>query len=151
MRSSGHVPHAVQRKAMQRVRGTTHRSISSGNFRRRAPAGWNWSFQTALPPRSRRATAMRTKKPTTKARKLPEKGLARLVGLASHAAMGAAMGLAFAFIATRSDMFGVTPLISTMASPDGRLFDLEITCAIGFGLAAMMTGMASSLGDDSGD
>lgn len=98
---------------------------------------------------------MRARKPVTrvkaaKAGKLQAKatGLSRLVGIASQAAMGAALGLVFAFIATRSPMFGVTPVLAGMTAPDVGMVDFAITCMIGFGLVATLTGIASTIGDE---
>jgi hypothetical protein len=100
-------------------------------------------------------SVMRAKKPVSrvkaaKAGKLPVKVtvLSRLVGLASHAAMGAAIGLAFAFIATLSPTFGVMPVLAEMTAPDFRVFDFAITCACGFGIVTTVTGLALSLEDD---
>lgn len=98
---------------------------------------------------------MRNKKPVTrvkaaKAGKVPAKATvaSRLVGLATHAAMGAALGLAFAFIATRSPMFGVMPVLAKMTAPDVRVFDFALTCMLGFSLVTTLTGIASAMEDE---
>lgn len=79
------------------------------------------------------------------------RALTKAAGLASHAAMGAALGLVFAFIATRSPMFGVTPILAKMTSPETRVFDFALTSAVAFAVVATMTGIAAQLGDDPKD
>lgn len=83
-----------------------------------------------------------------RAKRISAKTLSRLVGCASHTAMGVAMGLVFAFITARSDVFGVRPLIEQAHAPGARLTDFFITYAMAFGVIATFTGMILSGPDD---
>ncbi|MFZ5737963.1 hypothetical protein BJ123_113120 [Rhodopseudomonas thermotolerans] len=96
---------------------------------------------------------MRGKKPPARAfetiRKLTPTGrmLSRLAATASHAMMGAAIGLGFAFVATRSPHFGVTPAL--LGLPAFRLFDFALTSAVGFAIVATLTGLAMGDAEES--
>ncbi|UYO54850.1 hypothetical protein [Rhodopseudomonas palustris] len=84
-----------------------------------------------------RAPQARIKKPSPRTRTLSQ-----LTAIASHAMMGAAIGLGFAFVATRSPNFGVTPELLSL--PPFRLFDFALTSATGFAIVAALTGLALS-------
>lgn len=83
-----------------------------------------------------------------RARKISAKTVDRLVGCASHTAMGIAMGLVFAFITARSDLFGVRPLIEQAPVPSARLADFFITYALAFGVVATFTGFILTGAED---
>jgi hypothetical protein len=97
---------------------------------------------TANKPPTRPAPTKSTKS------KLRVQTLARLAGHAGHTMMGAALGLAFAFVATRSPVFGVTPLLAKMSAPGFRLADFAVTCALAFGIVTTITGLAIGIGED---
>lgn len=84
-----------------------------------------------------RDTSARTRRLSAKTRTLT-----RLTGCAASAMMGAAIGLAFATIATLSPLFGVTPTLATMTAPEFRLVDFAITSTIAFAIVAALTGLA---------
>ncbi|KIZ39294.1 MULTISPECIES: hypothetical protein [Rhodopseudomonas] len=98
---------------------------------------------------------MRVKKPLTKiapakTRKPPAKAtaLTGLARIASQTAMGAAFGLLFAFLATRSPLFGVTPVLDTMQARGFHLADFALTCALAFAIVTTLTGLALGIGED---
>ena len=62
----------------------------------------------------------------------------------SHTAMGVAVGLAFAFLATHITALGIATLINY--SPTPIMF--VGTCAITFGIGATLTGLAITLTED---
>ena len=68
-----------------------------------------------------------------------------LLEVASHTAMGVAIGLGFAFLATHVSGFGVATLISYSQAPDAVTLMFVGTCAIGFGIGATLTGLAITL------
>jgi len=90
-----------------------------------------------------RPTPAKAKKVTAKTQ-----GISRLAGLAGHAMMGAALGLAFAFVATRSPLFGVTPVLAKLKAPGLGLADFAATCALAFGVVTTITGLAIGIGED---
>lgn len=68
-----------------------------------------------------------------------------LLEVASHTAMGVAVGLAFAFLATHITVLGIATLISYSRAPDTAMLMFVGTCAIGFGIGATLTGLAITL------
>jgi hypothetical protein len=72
-----------------------------------------------------------------------------LLEASSHTAMGIAVGLAFAFLATRIPALGIATLINFSPTPDvvSRMF--VGTCAIIFGIGATLTGLAITLTEES--
>jgi len=77
---------------------------------------------------------MRTKKPLALLKP------SVVLGLASHAAMGVAMGLAFAFLLTLIDAFGVMALIAHSADPGNTMIVFVGSFALAFGIGAALTG-----------
>jgi hypothetical protein len=68
-----------------------------------------------------------------------------LVELASHGAMGVAVGLAFAFLVTHIPSLGIATLISYSSNPGGTLPVFVCTCAATFGIEATLTGLVITL------
>jgi hypothetical protein len=68
-----------------------------------------------------------------------------LLEIANHTAMGVAVGLGFAFLATHVSGFGVATLISYSRVPDAVMLMFVGTCTIGFGIGATLTGLAITL------
>jgi hypothetical protein len=68
-----------------------------------------------------------------------------LLEVASHTAMGVAVGLAFAFLATHVSGFGVATLINYSRAPDAVMLMFVGTCTITFGIGATLTGLAITL------
>jgi hypothetical protein len=66
----------------------------------------------------------------------------------SHTAMGVAVGLAFAFLATHISALGVATLINYSQTPDVVMLMFVGTCAITFGIGATLTGLAIVLTED---
>lgn len=63
-----------------------------------------------------------------------------LLELASHAAMGVAVGLAFAFVVTHITALGIAA-----HSPVAALPMFVVTCATTFGIGATLTGLVVTL------
>jgi len=78
---------------------------------------------------------MRTKKPPAWIRP------SVLLGLASHTAMGVAMGLAFAFVLTLVDRIGVMALINHSADPKTTMLVFVGSFTLAFGVGATLTGL----------
>jgi hypothetical protein len=72
-----------------------------------------------------------------------------LLEVASHAAMGVAVGLAFAFLATHITALGIAALINYSQTPDAVMLMFVGTCTITFGIGATLTGLAITLTEDS--
>jgi hypothetical protein len=72
-----------------------------------------------------------------------------LLEFASHAAMGVAVGLAFAFLETHVTALGVATLIRYSQAPDAVRLIFVGTCAAGFGIGATLTGAAITLTENS--
>lgn len=68
-----------------------------------------------------------------------------LLAVASHTAMGVAVGLAFAFLATHITVLGIATLISYSRAPDAVMLMFVGTCTLSFGIGATMTGLAITL------
>jgi hypothetical protein len=66
----------------------------------------------------------------------------------SHTAMGIAVGLAFAFLATHITAVGIATLINYSPTPDVVMMMFVGTCAITFGIGATLTGLAITLTED---
>ena len=71
-----------------------------------------------------------------------------LLEVISHTAMGIAVGLAFAFLATHITALGFATLIKDSPTPDVVMIMFVGTCAITFGIGATLTGLAITLTDD---
>jgi hypothetical protein len=71
-----------------------------------------------------------------------------LLEATSHTAMGIAVGLAFAFLATHITALGIATLINYSQTPDAVMIMFVGTCAITFGVGATLTGLAITLTDD---
>jgi hypothetical protein len=71
-----------------------------------------------------------------------------LLEVASHAAMGVAVGLAFAFIVTHVTALGIAALINYSPAPDATMLMFGGTCTITFGIGATLTGLAITLTED---
>ena len=71
-----------------------------------------------------------------------------LLEVSSHTAMGIAVGLAFAFLATRITALGIATLINESRTPDVVMKMFVGTCAITFGIGATLTGLAITLTED---
>jgi len=68
-----------------------------------------------------------------------------LLEVANHAAMGVAVGLAFAFIVTHVTALGIAALINYSPAPDAAMLMFVGTCTITFGIGATLTGLAITL------
>jgi hypothetical protein len=66
----------------------------------------------------------------------------------SHTAMGIAVGLAFAFLATHITALGIATLINSSPTPDVVMIMFVSTCVITFGIGATLTGLAVMLTED---
>jgi hypothetical protein len=71
-----------------------------------------------------------------------------LLEASSHTAMGIAVGLAFAFLATHVTALGIATLINYSLNPDAVMTMFVRTCAITFGIGATLTGLAITLTED---
>jgi hypothetical protein len=71
-----------------------------------------------------------------------------LLEVASHTAMGVAVGLAFALLLTHITALGIVALISYSPAPNATMLMLVGTCAITFGIGATLTGLAITLTED---
>ena len=71
-----------------------------------------------------------------------------LLEAVSHTAMGIAVGLAFAFLATHITTVGIATLINYSPTPDAVMIMFVGTCAITFGIGATLTGLAITLTED---
>jgi hypothetical protein len=85
---------------------------------------------------------MRTRKPSVL---LTPSGM---LELASHAAMGIALGLAFAFVLTRIPSLGVMTLIDHSVAPDSAMLMFVGTFAMTFGVGATLTGLVFMMTED---
>ena len=68
-----------------------------------------------------------------------------LLKLASHAAMGVAVGLAFALIVIHITPLGIATLISHTLNPEATFLMFVGTCATTFGIGATLTGLVITL------
>jgi hypothetical protein len=71
-----------------------------------------------------------------------------LLEVTCHTAMGIAVGLAFAFLATHIAALGIATLINYSRTPDAVMIMFVGTCAITFGIGATLTGLAITLTED---
>jgi hypothetical protein len=71
-----------------------------------------------------------------------------LLEATSHTAMGIAVGLVFAFLATHITALGIATLINYSPTPDAVMLMFVWTCAISFGVGATLTGLAITLTED---
>ena len=74
-----------------------------------------------------------------------------LLEVASHTAMGIAVGLAFAFLATHIDALGIATFIGYSHAPRNVMLMFVGTSTIGFGIGATLTGLAITLTEKSDD
>jgi hypothetical protein len=65
-----------------------------------------------------------------------------LLELATHAAMGVALGLAFSLILIITPVFGVRTLIAMGSNPNDTMLTFVGTCALMFGVGATLTAIA---------
>ncbi|MCG6207451.1 hypothetical protein LPW26_22615 [Rhodopseudomonas sp. HC1] len=86
--------------------------------------------------------------PQPRIRRLSPKTVTRTLAIAGHALMGVALGLTLAFLTTHSDASGIRPVLMAMDPSGFRMTDFAITCALGFGIATTLTGVALTLGDE---
>lgn len=68
--------------------------------------------------------------------------------LASHAAMGVSVGIAFALLVTHIPALGIATLISYSLDPAGTLQMFVGTCAATFGIGATLTGLVITFADN---
>jgi len=68
--------------------------------------------------------------------------------LASHAAMGVAVGIAFALLVTHIPPLGIATLISYSLDPAGTLQMFVGACAATFGIGATLTGLVITFADN---
>jgi hypothetical protein len=71
-----------------------------------------------------------------------------LLEVASHTAMGVAVGLAFAFLVTHITALGIATLINYSPAPDAAMLMFVGTCTITFGIGATLTGLAITSTED---
>ena len=71
-----------------------------------------------------------------------------LLEVSSHTAMGVAIGLAFAFLATHITALGIAAVINYSPTPHLLMTMFVGTCAITFGIGATLTGLAITLTED---
>jgi hypothetical protein len=71
-----------------------------------------------------------------------------LLELASHAAMGVAVGLAFALLVTHITPLGIATLINFTPNPGATFLMFVGTCATTFGIGATLTGPVIILTED---
>ncbi|MGY0569908.1 hypothetical protein ACTGJ9_001590 [Bradyrhizobium sp. RDM12] len=64
---------------------------------------------------------------------------------ASVAAMGVAVGLAFALIVIHITPFGIATLINSTLNPEATFLMFVSTCATTFGIGATLTGLVITL------
>ena len=74
---------------------------------------------------------------------------AELVGLASHATMGVALGILFALILIITPVFGVSALLALGSNPHDSMLTFVSTCALMFGIGAALTAIAFKMAEDS--
>jgi hypothetical protein len=74
---------------------------------------------------------------------------ALLLEVAGHTTMGAAIGLAFAFIVTHIPELGVATLIDYSQTPHAVMLMFVGTSSIGFSIGATLTGLAITLTEKS--
>ncbi|WP_024507977.1 hypothetical protein [Bradyrhizobium sp. ARR65] len=72
-----------------------------------------------------------------------------LLQLATHAAMGVALGLAFSLILIITPVFGVRALIAMGSNPNDTTLTFVGTCALMFGVGATLTAIAFRVAEQS--
>lgn len=72
-----------------------------------------------------------------------------LLEIASHTAMGVAIGLAFALLAIHMRPLGIAAMIRYSHAPRDTMLMFVGTCAIAFGIGATLTGLVISLTENS--
>ena len=71
-----------------------------------------------------------------------------VLAVASHAAMGVALGLVFALILIRTPLFGVLALINLSDDPTVTMETFLGTVVLMFGVGAALTGFVLMMEDD---
>jgi predicted MFS family arabinose efflux permease len=74
--------------------------------------------------------------------------LSSALKLASHTAMGVAVGLAFSLILTRADPTGIMALINHSDAPEATLALFEGTIILTFAIGATLTGLVFMMTED---
>jgi hypothetical protein len=80
--------------------------------------------------------------------KTPTLWLASILKLAGHAAMGVAMGLAFALVLALADPSGIMTLINHSATPGITFVIFVGSVAVTFGIGATLTGLIFMMTED---
>jgi hypothetical protein len=75
--------------------------------------------------------------------------LSVLLELASHAAMGVALGLTFSLILIITPAFGVSALIAMGSNPHDIMLTFVGTCALMFGVGAALTAIVFKVTEQS--
>ena len=70
-----------------------------------------------------------------------------VLAVASHAAMGVALGLVFALILIRTPLFGVLALINLSDDPSATMATFVGTVILMFGIGAALTGFVLTMED----
>jgi hypothetical protein len=70
------------------------------------------------------------------------------LAVASHAAMGVALGLVFALILMRTPFFGVLPLINLSIDPATTMTEFVGAVVLMFGVGAALTGFVLTMEDE---
>ena len=65
-----------------------------------------------------------------------------IMEVASHGAMGIALGLGFSFVLAHVAPLGVVALISQSAVPEDTMWMVMVTCVTTFGIGTTFTGIA---------
>jgi len=71
-----------------------------------------------------------------------------VLAVASHAAMGVALGLVFALILIRTPFFGVLPLINLSIDPAATMTEFVSAVVSMFGVGAALTGFVLTMDDE---
>jgi flagellar motor component MotA len=101
-----------------------------------------WLFALGPQAKQSEVSKMRPKKRSALIRR------SFLMELASHAAMGVAVGLAFAFLVTRIGALEIATFISYNSNPAATLQGFVGACAATFGIGATLTGLVITLTED---
>lgn len=89
---------------------------------------------------------MRARKRSGNRSNIPGPGV--VLAVASHAAMGIALGLVFALILISTPFFGVLPLITLSDDPRMTMTTFIGTVVVMFGIGAALTGSILMMEDD---
>ena len=72
----------------------------------------------------------------------------RVLAVASQAAMGVSLGLAFALILTSTPFFGVLAFINRSTDPEATMATFVGTVVLMFGIGAALTGLVLMMEDE---